>query len=261
MTTQDALPPTTSSFHASTAGEPRRTLLQERPLALPVVVRPEARLDQLGHPGEVPALRRPLGLADCHLARRTVSGALAAMARASSSTRRRSVVDGHDPVDQADALSASAASAAGRRTGSRRPAPGPTTCSSPSTPPSRSRGPSRAAGMPNWLPSAAMRMSACSAVMQAAADAVAPDHGDDRLLQVGPRPAGGGRGLVVAGAGLGGGTLLAELGDVGAGHERLLAGAGDHDDPHVGRPLSASQRGRAARPGSRPTARCAWPGC
>ena len=52
-----------------------------------------------------------------------------------------------------------------------------------------------------------------------------------------------GRRPVVVGPRLGRGALLAELGDVGARHERLVARAGDHDAPaRRGRRCSAPQR-------------------
>ena len=57
---------------------------------------------------------------------------------------------------------------------------------------------------------------------QPAADAVAADHREDRLVELAPHaPRVGHRGVVV-GAGVHGRAPLAELGDVGAGDERTV---------------------------------------
>ena len=67
----------------------------------------------------------------------------------------------------------------------------------------------------------------------AAADAIAADHRDGRLGIIVDRRIGALDRLVVAGDGFLVGALVLEFRNVGAGHEGLAAGAGDHHDAHL----------------------------
>jgi hypothetical protein len=70
--------------------------------------------------------------------------------------------------------------------------------------------------------------------VHAAAQAVAADHGDQRLVAAGELRRRALRQLFVALHRFRARALLLELRDVGARHERLVARAGEHDDPNLG---------------------------
>ena len=91
-----------------------------------------------------------------------------------------------------------------------------------------------AAGTPKRAPSLQKRRSQQAGEVHAAADAVAGDLGDGRLGEVVERLVAFLGDRVVAHLRLGVGALALELGDVGARHEGLAAGAAHHDAADLG---------------------------
>src|SRR5580700_8418823 len=168
----------------------------------------------------------------------TVSGAFCAMARARPCTSSASRSAGTTRLTR-PIRSASAAVNRRAENSTSDVQAGPIRVISVLTPAKPKPSPSRAAGMPNWLPSAAILMSACNATLSPPPrqkPRIMAMTGFSRLAQV------------VLGPGFRRRTLLAELGDVGTRRERPVPGAGDDHDPDVPvlvEPAQQTGQGRA----------------